>query len=73
MVIMDVGKSVSKIVHLYLLRNSATIDNDESGTESFLYLGNVRGKMYGELHPQQLRLFRKAPVGEDQSKYLTDD
>jgi hypothetical protein len=73
MVIMDVGKSMPKMVRLYLLRNSATIDNDQSGTESFLYLGNMIGKMYGELQPQQLRLFREAPDGEDRSTYLTDN
>jgi len=49
MVIMDVVKSVSKMVRLYLLRNSATINNDRSGAESFLYLGNMRGKMCDEL------------------------
>jgi hypothetical protein len=45
MVIMDVGKSVSKMVRLYLLRNSATIDDDKSGRKSFLDMGNMRGKM----------------------------
>jgi hypothetical protein len=73
MVIMDVGKSVSKMLRLYLLRNSATSDNDQSGAESFLYLGNMRGTMYGELQPQQLHLFREAPDGEDRSTYLIDN
>jgi hypothetical protein len=29
--------------------------------------------MYGELLPQQLRLFREAPDGEEQSTYLIDN
>jgi len=70
MVIMNVVKSM---VRLYLLRNSATINKDQSGPESFLYLGNMRGKMYGELQPQQLRVFREAPCREDRSTYLTDN
>jgi len=73
MVIMDVVKSVSKMVRLYLLRNSATINNDQSGAGSFLYLGNMRGKMYGELQPQQLRVFHEAPDREDRSTYLIDN
>jgi len=61
------------MVHPYLLQDSATIDNDQSGTESFLYLGNMRGTMYGELQPQQLSLLREAPDGEDRSMYLIDN
>jgi hypothetical protein len=56
-----------------VLRNSATINNDQSGTESFLYLGNMRGTIYGKLQPQQLRPFREAPDGEDRSTYLIDN
>ena len=73
MIMMDVGKSVPKLVRLYLLRNTATIDNDQSGTESFLYLGNMRGTMYGVLQPQYLRLFREVPNGEDRSTYTIDN